>query len=116
MGRAGADSVGKMDMVELKSNTLYTREDLASMLGPAGINVDTFIARLRPRKVFRMVWLGEDLLDALRKAPSLCEGEVDVPPAGSEPRRRGRPRAARGGSSTSKIDQYLQSLREEEQN
>lgn len=103
-------------MVELKSNVLYTREDLAHMLGPAGINVDTFISRLRPRKVFRMAWLGEDLLKAFREAPSLCETEANLPPVEGEPRRRGRPKAAHAGSSTEKIDQYLESLRHEARN
>ena len=45
------------------------------MLGPAGIDVDTFIGRLRPRKVFRMAWFGEDLLAALRAASPLSDSE-----------------------------------------
>ncbi len=53
-------------MIELKPNVLYTRADLAAMLEPAGVDVDFFIARIKARKVFKMLWLGEDILAALR--------------------------------------------------
>ncbi len=79
-------------MIRIEPNCLYSRADLAAMLEPAGVDVDHFIARLRPRKVFKMVWLGEDLLAALRTAPALAEKpEVhELPPAATRGNRRRR--------------------------
>lgn len=58
-------------MICIDPNALYTREDLRQLLEDAGIDVDVFIARLRPRKVFRRLFWGQDLLDGLRAAPAL---------------------------------------------
>jgi hypothetical protein len=58
-------------MFTIEPNTLYTRDDLAQMLAGTGGDVDTFIGRLATRKVFRMLWLGQDLLDAFQKATPL---------------------------------------------
>ena len=60
-------------MIEIKPNALYTRSDLAAMLEDTGVNVDTFIGRISPRKVFKMLYFGQDLLDALSEAPGLAE-------------------------------------------
>lgn len=101
-------------MIKIDRDTLYFRADLAEALTPAGVDVDHFIARLRPRKVFKMVWLGEDILAALRAAPALADREeahelsmlVDH---GNRKRRRGPVRADRPGA---KLDAYLKTLKE----
>ena len=61
-------------MFEIKSTALYTRIDLIDMLSPLGIDADGWIARIKPVKRFRQVWLGKDLLDAVDRAPPLGEG------------------------------------------
>ncbi len=58
-------------MIEIRPHALYSRKDLIELLRPLGINADSFIARIRPRKVFRSAWFGRDLLDALADAPAL---------------------------------------------
>jgi hypothetical protein len=63
-------------VIRIEKDALYTRADLAAMLGPAGVDVDYFISRVKPRKFLRMVWLGEDLLAAMRAAPNLVEREA----------------------------------------
>jgi hypothetical protein len=60
-------------MFGLDPNTLYSWSDLTSLLEPLGIDPDTFIARIKPRKVFKMAWLGEDLLEACKRAPTLAD-------------------------------------------
>lgn len=60
-------------MIEINPNALYTRSDLINLLEPVGIKADSFVARIRPRKVFRPVWLGKDLLDAIASAPPLAD-------------------------------------------
>lgn len=74
--------------IRIERDVLYTRSDLATILEPAGINVDTFLSRLGPRKVFRMVWLGEDLLEAYREAPALRD-EKPMPPPKNRGNRKG---------------------------
>ena len=101
-------------MIEIRPNVLYSRADLAEALAPAGVDVDHFIGRLRPRKVFKMLWLGEDILAALRTAPALAdrpEGAALPAPAnrGNRGRRGGAARADRPGA---KLDAYLQTLKE----
>jgi hypothetical protein len=75
-------------MISIDPNSLYTRADLLALLEGSGLDVDTFIARIRARKVFRLLWLGSDILDALRKAPALADRSdaAEIPKA----RRRGR--------------------------
>ena len=60
-------------MIEIRPHALYSRSDLALMLEGTGVNVDTFIGRLKPRKVFKMLFYGKDLLTALDQAPALAE-------------------------------------------
>ncbi len=66
-------------MIKLDPLAYYTRSDLAELLGPTGVDVDTYIGRLRPRKVFRQLFWGEDLIEAQRQAKGL--GEADEPVA-----------------------------------
>lgn len=82
-------------MLKIDPQALYTRSDLGEMLTGTGLDPDTFIARLRPRKKFKAVWFGEDLLEALRKAPTLSERSDDSPIPKSP--KRGE-RHGRGGS------------------
>ena len=68
-------------------NTLYTRSDLATLLDGSGVDVDTFVGRLKPRKVFRRLFLGRDLLNALDTAPALREESTDSPASPNAPRK-----------------------------
>jgi hypothetical protein len=80
-------------MIRIDASTLYTRHDLAALLKDSGVDVDHFIGRIKCRKVFRMLWLGADILEAIRTAPALGESEGAADPAPSFPvRKRGRPR------------------------
>jgi hypothetical protein len=38
------------------------------------------VARLRPRRVFRAAWWGQDLIDAMNSAPALGEQAEDPDP------------------------------------
>lgn len=58
-------------MVRIDPDTLYSRGDLAEVLAPLGIDPDFFVARIKPRKVFRSAFLGSDLLEAIRRADPL---------------------------------------------
>ena len=62
-------------MIRIGQDTLYSRKDLEDMLQGARLDHDTFIGRLKPRKVFRAFYLGSDILEALRAAPALREDE-----------------------------------------
>jgi hypothetical protein len=79
-------------MIRIDQNALYTRSDLAALLAGSGVDVDLFIGRIKARKVFKMLWLGEDILAALRAAPALSEREEarELPSAGNRGNRRGR--------------------------
>jgi hypothetical protein len=81
-------------LIEISPNGLYSRQDLAELLRPFGLDADHFIGRLRPRKVFRSCWLGSDLLAALRDAPALDDRRRAVP----EPRGRGGRRGRAGAT------------------
>ena len=93
-------------MFRIDENALYSRKDLAEALEPLGVNADTFIARLQTRKVFLKVWLGSDLLEALRAAPALGE-TPELPPAKVGPARSGGRRQGRGGLDGSKFDRLI---------
>ena len=100
-------------MIPIEPNTLYSRADLAVMLEPSGVDVDHFVCRLRPRKVFKMLWLGENILAVLHTAPALAEREAEVPlPASSSRGSRKRRGSARASSPGSSLDAYLQTLKE----
>ena len=71
-------------------DTIYTRDDLAEAVSPFGINVATFLSRLRPKKVFKSGWLGSDILEAYRNAPPLG-APCELPHTqGSRPQRSSR--------------------------
>lgn len=74
-------------MVRIDPDTLYSRGDLAEVLAPLGINPDSFVARIKPRKVFRSAFLGSDLLEAIRRADPLG-ADHPIPPARSRGGRR----------------------------
>ena len=58
--------------VRIDPDTCYTRAALKeSVTGPLGVDVDRFLARIKPRKVFRTCWLGSDILEAWRAAEAL---------------------------------------------
>jgi hypothetical protein len=79
-------------MIRIDASTLYTRTDLAELLKDSGVDVDHFIGRIKCRKVFRMLWLGADILEAIKTAPALAEREDPADPLPAIPaRRRGRP-------------------------
>jgi len=99
-------------MFVIDPNSFYTRKDLAELLAPAGVDVDSFTARLKARKVFRAFWKGSDLLKAYDAAPELAEraGEAAMLPEPANPgnrKRRGRVRADTNGM------RYLDALRDE---
>lgn len=96
-------------MIEIKVNCLYSRADLAEMLAPAGLDVDTFIARLRPRKVFKMVWLGADLLKAFEAAPALADR--DPAPELPAAKNRGGRKSRGAADPCAKLDDYLHTLK-----
>jgi len=79
-------------MIRIEASTLYTRQDLISLLDGSGVDPDFFIGKLKPRKRFRMLFWGQDLLDALAAAPILGESEDRADPLPGIPgRKRGRP-------------------------
>lgn len=81
-------------MVKIEPNAFYSRQDLVDLLDSVGIDADTFIARIRPRKIFRMAWWGEHLIDALRHTEPLTVEEKPIPKSGitkrSQPRCHGK--------------------------
>ena len=80
--------------VRIEPESAYTREALRRLVcEPLGMDVDRFLFRLRPRKVFRKAWLGHDLLEAWKAAPALGEETEDVRP---------KTRGGRRGKSTSR--------------
>jgi len=64
-------------MIRIERDALYSRADLAEMLEGFGLDVDTFIGRQRPRKVFKGLYYGRDLLAALDGAPALEQRTAD---------------------------------------
>lgn len=91
-------------MIPLNPDALYSRDDLRELFKTFKLDSDAVIARIKPKKVFRCVWLGSDLLDALRSAPAL--GEIVQP----KPRKPGRPMKTRK-PQTDSLDAYLQENR-----
>lgn len=67
-------------MIEIRPHALYSRSDLIELLKPLGIDADSFIARIRPKKVFRNAWFGRDILSGLADAPALENGNGDTRP------------------------------------
>ena len=82
-------------MIRIDPHALYTRADLTTMLDGSGVDVDHFIARLRPRKVFKCLFFGRDLLQALETVPALSDrsnqsNEPAMPAAKNKGNRRRR--------------------------
>ena len=102
------------NLIEINPNGLYTRSDLAALLSPCGVNVDHFIARIRPRKVFKRLWTGEDLLAALRAAHPLADRldapQLPAPANGGNRSQRYKAHAALGRPG-GKLDAYMESLK-----
>lgn len=97
-----------MTMIEFNPNTLYTRADLAALLDGSGVDVDFFIAKIKARKVFKMLWTGEDILAALRNAPALAERDEarELPPAANRGN-RGRRRKPRSDDPLEPLNRLL---------
>ena len=76
-------------MFEILEDGFYTRADLQRLLEGTGVNADTFVARLRPRKVFRCHHRGADLLEAWDRAPALKDLKL-LPQPKNRGGRRGR--------------------------
>ena len=75
-------------MIVFQPNALYTRQDLADLLCPIGIDPDAFVKRVRPVKRFRMAWWGGDLIRAIDQAPVLGEApEISARKSGPSHRR-----------------------------
>lgn len=83
-------------MFKIERDALYTRQDLAAMLEPAGVDVDHFIGRLRPVKRFKMLYFGFDLLAALETCQPLAERE-DAPALPAPANRGNRKRRGAAG-------------------
>ena len=103
-------------MIEILENGLYTRADLAELLGPLGIDADTFIGRLKPRRVFRMAWLGKHIVEAFDTAPALAErgdtsGSAGLPAAQNRGNRtrRGHARDTNGMAALDRLRDELRS-------
>ena len=60
-------------MFDISATALYSKSDLERLLEPLGLSVDAFLDRLRPRKTFKSVYFGRDLLYALENADPLKE-------------------------------------------
>ena len=79
-------------MIEFWPNALYSREDLRTILAAEKMNADSFIAKIRPKKIFRALWLGKHLNDAMAAGPALSE-KPTLPPG----RNKGGRKAAGNG-------------------
>ncbi|MCG3198353.1 MAG: hypothetical protein GHCLOJNM_02852 [bacterium] len=74
-------------MIEIHPNRFYTRGDLAELLAPAGVDVDHFIATVKPRRVLKALYRGSDLLTGWDRARELGE-PVPIPQAKNSGGRR----------------------------
>ena len=105
-------------MFAIDPNSFYSRADLAGLLGAEGVDVDTFTARLRARKVFRQMWKGSDLLAAWETAPGLTDhgsGDgVDMPAARNRGNRRRRPGARVDNAPGAELRRYREELTAQE--
>ncbi len=67
----------------IDASTLYSREALSKAL--AGIvDLDRFLMRLGPRKVFKSAYWGGDLIRAMEQAGEIGEGEPEPGQAGAQ--------------------------------
>ena len=104
-------------MFAIDPNSFYSRADLAGLLGAEGVDVDTWTARLRARKVFRQLWKGSDLLAAWETAPGLTDREADgpdMPAARNRGNRRRRPGARVDNAPGAELRRYREELTAQE--
>jgi hypothetical protein len=59
-------------MFKIDPNTLYAKKDLAESMAEMA-NVDRFLERIRPKSAIMGLYLGSDLLSAIRAAPDYRE-------------------------------------------
>ena len=98
--------IGGLRLIEIRPHCLYSRSDLVDMLSDL-VNVDMFIARLRPRRIIKRLYYGADLLRALDDAPALRD-ERPVP-ATAKGRRRRRSRVE--CATLKPLDDYMSEVR-----
>jgi hypothetical protein len=82
-------------MILIQRDALYTRQDLAELLEPAGVDVDTFISKIKPRRVLRALYRGSDLLTAWDSAMELSE-PMSLPAAKNSGNRKRRSSPTKG--------------------
>ena len=78
-------------MIEFNPHCLYSREDLREMLDPLGINVNSFIAKIKPIRRFRLAYWGQDLINAVNQTEPITMSETPALPSprASTGRKRG---------------------------
>ena len=105
-------------MFTIDPNSFYSRADLAGLLGPEGVDVDTFTARLKTRKVFRQLWRGADILEAYTVAPGLADrgsdDGPDMPKAKNRGNRSRRAGARKGNVCGAKLAAQMEELKAQE--
>ena len=82
--------------IRIDPDTIYSRTDLAAVAAEFGLRVDTFLDRLKPRKVFKSAWLGSDILEAWRRAPALGDAR-ELPVGQNRGNRTSRKQPAKDG-------------------
>ena len=104
-------------MIRIDPSSLYSRRDLIELLAPLGIDADHFVRVLRPKRVFRLAWLGAHLLAAFEAAPALAErvddSTADLPEAKNRGN-RGR-RGGRGADAPGPLDRLIADLKAQKQ-
>ena len=58
-------------MFEIHPNALYTRSDLETAFSEMGVDVDTFISKIKPKRISKAVYWGADLIEAINEAEPL---------------------------------------------
>lgn len=72
------DRLNQSPVFKIERDTLYSRAALADALAGL-IDLDRFLMRLRPRKIFKNCYLGADLLRALDEAKPIGEDDEAEP-------------------------------------
>lgn len=92
-------------VIRIDPHALYSRADLDEMLRPMGIDVDGWIAKVRPVRRFRLAYWGGDLIRAIEATPALGSDGAGIDSGGSDRKReRGSEKAtgSRGGRRRAK--------------
>lgn len=68
-------------MIRIEPDTFYTKDDLETLLQGSGVSAQTFLSRIKPKRVLRMLWKGSDLLTAWDRASEIgqVEGRISSP-------------------------------------